>query len=238
MLNNILDIPSPDWVRRVQAELHELKGLLVNLPEEKSSVNVPLRFGRTIKLQGETYPTTIGTNVYDIELLGMGVYKTSASVDNSDPGRLYAYNTPRVRGVQLTNTKWKTGFYPIRPRRTFKGVFFDGAALLPEWTIVEVRTGPEFAIINPRRRIADAVVKTVGLASTRVNNIITCKKFTAEILYTEVTNLNETNEVVKLKPSGEVVDVLHKFGSTISINSQITIELGMDGRWRQTVWEC
>lgn len=95
-------------------------------------------------------------------------------------------------------------------------------------------------ISSPILRIVDAVSVTGCDAATVIPAAggqprkIRCPKFTAELVDAVADGDNSED----LVPTGEVVDVWHKFTSPMEPGATLTLALRPDGRWTILVWEC
>lgn len=92
----------------------------------------------------------------------------------------------------------------------------------------------------PILRIVDAVSVTGCDAATVIPAAggqprkIRCPKFTAEIVDAVADGAN----FEELIPTGQIVDVWHKFTSPMEAGATLTLALRPDGRWTVIVWEC
>lgn len=236
-----IDIPSIDWIRRLEERISFLEAS----SNEDTTVGKesPVKYGRTIKNSAGVYATQNGTNVYRVELISMKVFLSGTTPTAGDPASLFLGAQKGLDAVQLDFKKYSVGFAPIIPRETVTGVFWPGSVLLPEFTIVEIRSGPGFALIQPIKRTVDALVTTAATAATVSPTEITCKWGEAELLKTVRTAVGsgvfkEGIDTVKLVKSGEKVKFLHKYGSDISVGDSLILELGLDGFWRAVSWDC
>lgn len=95
----------------------------------------------------------------------------------------------------------------------------------------------------PYLRIAEAVSVT-GCAGAEVIPAIgaeprklRCRSFTAELL-DAVPHSDSEGGYEDLTPTGQIVDVWHKFTDPMEPDATITIALRPDGRWTLLVWAC